>query len=94
MRVIRYTPAEFHKIAERARLCGKPIARYVRDSSLGVTPRVRRDHATADLIRHLARLGNNLNQLALVANERQQLSDTAPLRAVLDEVLAAIKRID
>jgi hypothetical protein len=92
--VIRVRPDELAEIANRAGACGTPIARYAREVALGVTPRARRTQANADLIRQLNQIGNNLNQLARVANSCGQLGDEGRLRAVLDEVVTVIARIE
>jgi Bacterial mobilisation protein (MobC) len=65
-KLIRFRPDELAIIAERACTCGAPVARYIREAALGVTPCAGRTQANAELIRHLARIGNNLNQLARV----------------------------
>jgi hypothetical protein len=93
-KLIRFRPDEIATIAERARACGAPVARYIREVALGVTPRARRTQANTELIHHLARIGNNLNQLAHAANNERQVDEGTRLRAVLDEVIATIKRVD
>lgn len=92
-RKIRFTPEEWATIVTRAADCGTPPARYVREAALGETPRVRRPQANAELLRHLARLGNNLNQLARMANVRDELPSAVRLKAVLDAVLDAVRTV-
>ena len=46
-----------------------------------------------EAIRELARIGNNLNQLAHVANLNEEIEREEELRAVLEEVLAAARRL-
>ena len=92
--VIRLRPDELATITERAGSCGTPTARYVREIALGFTPRARRTQANAELIRQLARIGNNLNQIARAANTGAQVADTPQLRVVLDEVIATINRVE
>jgi hypothetical protein len=70
-----------------------PIARFVRESSLGAVPRARRQPFADELIRHLARIGNNLNQLAYVANATGRLAVERALDAVLDELRATLLRV-
>jgi hypothetical protein len=88
--VIRYHTAEAATVRERARICGAPLARYVRQVSLGALPRERRHRATDELIRHLARIGNNLNQLAREANARDRFPMEARIDAAVDELRRAI----
>ena len=74
---------------ERARACGLQRGRYVRETSLGAVPRGLGDK---QLLHQLARIGNNLNQLAKSANEGQALP-VAQILQCLGEVHAAAKRI-
>jgi len=46
-----------------------------------------------ELIRHLARIGNNLNQLAYVANATGRLPVERALDAALDELRAILLRV-
>ncbi|MDQ2891182.1 MAG: MobC family plasmid mobilization relaxosome protein [Gemmatimonadota bacterium] len=94
VRKIRFTSEEWTTIVARAADCGTPPARYVRKTALGAVPRVRRLQANAELIRQLARIGNNLNQLAYVANDLGRVGEEAHFHAVLDEVIATIKRVE
>ena len=88
--IIRYHAAEHSAVRERARICGVPLARYLRDVSLGAMPRERRHRATDEAIRHLARIGNNLNQLAREANARDRFPTEARIDAAVDELRRAI----
>ena len=93
VRKIRYRDSEWELIVARARECRKPPARYVREVSLGVVPRARRNRIEDRIIVHLGQIGNNLNQLARVAHSTSQIQAEDQLRSTLDEVLAAIRRI-
>jgi hypothetical protein len=88
--VIRYHAAEAVTVRERARICGAPLARYVRAVSLGAMPRERRHRATDEAIRQLARIGNNLNQLAREANSRDRFPMEARIDAAVDELRRAL----
>jgi hypothetical protein len=91
---IRFTAEEWATILRNAGDCGTPPARYVREVALGHTPRARRPQANAELLRLLLRAGNNLNQLAYVANSRGQVNEAGILRVALDEVVAAARRVE
>ena len=93
VRKIRYRNSEWDLIVARARECRKPPARYVREVSLGVVPRARRNRIEDRIIVHLGRIGNNLNQLARLAHSTGQLNAQDQLQFTLEEVLAAIRRI-
>ncbi len=88
-RTVRFHDEEWQELLERARACGLQRGRYVRETSLGAVPRGLGDK---QLLHQLARLGNNLNQLAKRANEGQAI----PLSQILEclkEVHAAARRI-
>ena len=90
---IRYTPVEWAAIVERARSCGRPPARYVRETSLGSTPRARRGRENDDFIHELGRIGTSLSRLCSAAKEQGVALDQERLDAVLAEVVAAVRRL-
>jgi hypothetical protein len=92
-RKIRYRESEWELIVARARECRTPPARYVREVSLGVVPRARRNRVEDRIIVELGRIGNNLNQLARLAHGRGNVPARDELRAALEEVLTLIRRI-
>lgn len=93
VRKIRYRDSEWERIVERARECRQPPARYVREVSLGVFPRARRNRLEEQLIAQLGRIGNNLNQLVRLAHATGQVGAHDELRDALEELLAAVRRI-
>lgn len=90
---MRFTPDEFAVVAERARTCGRAPARFIREAALGAIPRERRSAANAELVRQLARIGNNLNQLAARAHAGAPVLEGA-IETALSEVLSAVRRLD
>lgn len=90
---VRFSDEELAALRERARECGRPVARYVRETALGSVPKARRHAAEQELIRHLARIGNNLNQLAREANGAAQFPAEERIDALLAEIHAAIERL-
>ena len=66
---LTFSPTEWAVIEQRARECGVRPNCYIRDVVLGAVPRARPNGATRDLVAAVNRIGNNLNQLARVANE-------------------------
>jgi hypothetical protein len=95
-RKIRYTDVEWAKILTRARACGRPPARYVRETSLGIVPRVRRGHSHADLIHELGQIGTTLVRIASMpglTNPEQRAHASVALDTALAELLAAVRRI-
>ncbi len=90
---VRFSDEELAALRARARECGRPVARYVRETVLGSVPKARRHAAEQELIRHLARIGNNLNQLAREANAASRFPAKARIEALLAELHAIIGRI-
>ena len=90
---VRLRPDENATVRERAHACGMTLARYMRETALGAVPKARPRLAEMEAIRELARIGNNLNQLAHVANLNEEIEGEEELRAVLEEVLAAVRRL-
>ena len=92
-RKIRYTTAEWQAITQRARLCGKPPARYVREVSLGAAPRPRSSEANAELIRELGRIGTALTQLAVPVRQGGSRPSADAIDATLAEILSVVRRL-
>lgn len=92
---IRTTPEEKRHWQEAAENKGVSLSELVRSSLAGQRLRKRREapKVSPDLLRELARIGNNLNQLAHAANRRVPLESAALLiRLVeIDRELAAIR---
>ena len=84
---IRLTETEWNELQQRKT---KSLAGWLRDLGLGAVP-IRQ--ADPDLIRHLARIGSNLNQIARHANTEKQLDvqvlqELAKANALLDQLVA------
>lgn len=89
----RVNDDEARRIEERAHDCALPRSRFLRDAALGVALRARPHVLERDAIHQLARIGNNLNQLARHANATQRVELSRRLAEVLDEVKQAIGRL-
>ncbi|MGB5162943.1 MAG: plasmid mobilization relaxosome protein MobC [Thermoanaerobaculia bacterium] len=87
---VRFAPEEWDKIRARAAEVRLPPSTYVRQTSLGYRLSGR---INARAIYELGRIGNNLNQLARLANTTGRLEHSQQLEAVLDELLDAIRRL-
>ena len=92
-KLIRFTAAELHRVAERARLAGRPVACYIREASLGPAPRVRPTGFSDSVIRTLARLATSLPHLAQQAREHRLATGT-DFDAAVDDVLTLIRELD
>ena len=93
VRKVRYTRSEWSMIAGRARACGKPPARYVRETSLGVVPKSRSSQIDAALIRELGRIGTQLTRLASTSRGCGASTEASTLDSVLAEILSVVRRL-
>lgn len=92
-KLVRFTPAELEDVTTRARICGRPVACYIREVSLGRRPRGTNAIMSSSVIRELAGVATRLRGLGLVAAERD-LPEAAEFDAALEEVLQFIRRVD
>ena len=90
---VRMSPDELQAVAQRAHDCGKCLSTYMRVVALGSIPRARPRRLEQEAVYQLGRIGNNLNQLAYVANATGRLATERRLHEVLDELLDAVRRI-
>ena len=93
-RKIRFTDEEWAVIVDRARLCGRAPARYVRETALGAVPRATRMQAIAPVIHQLGRLGNQLRQLSERLAERGELAPASEISQALGDILAVVRQLD
>ena len=84
----RVNEDEAQRIEERARECGLARSRFLREAALGTKLRARPKALERRAIHPLARIGNNLNQLARHANGARRVE----LSRRLAEVLATVER--
>ena len=92
-RLIRFTPTELRLLIERAEAAGLPVACYVRESSLGSSPRARRTVLSDSIIRPLAKVATLLGQVSTIA-EHQQLPHADELKVAVVEVLDLIRQLE
>lgn len=90
---VRVSAEQRRKIRERAAECGLPVSTFVRKVALGSVPRARPRRLEKEAVYHLGRIGNNLNQLTRVANASGLVAEERHLRAVTEELLAALRRL-
>ena len=92
---IRTTPEEKRRWQEIAENKGVSLSELVRSCLGGQRLRKRRDppKVDPDLLRELARIGNNLNQLARAANRHEPVTATALLSRLIeiDRELSALR---
>lgn len=91
-KLIRFTAAELQIVVDRARGCGRPVACYIREVSLGGKPRIAAASLAPTMIRDLARVATHLQRLRSVANERA-LPETESFGAAVDDVMNLIRAL-
>lgn len=89
---VRLSDAELAQVRVAAARAGMPISTFLRRAALGMSVRARPSGDQAALIRQLAAVGNNLNQLAREANIGR-FPGEGRLGEVLDQVQEAVKRV-
>ena len=82
---VRFTERQWLQIRDRARQCGCAFGTYVRGAALGAVPRERRRLREERALYHLARAGNNLNQIARRLNSGLPVADSE-IRTAIDRV--------
>ena len=92
-RKIRFSDKEWAVIVDHARLCGRPPARYVRETALGAVPRSTRTQATAPIIHELGRLGTQLRRLSDQLIATGDSSQTQQLDELLTEILRTVHQL-
>lgn len=91
-KLVRYTADELARVEARARALGRPVACYIRETSLGGRTRATKVPVNDRIIRELARVGTQLRSLSAITKERD-LPGTADFEAALGSILALIREI-
>jgi hypothetical protein len=86
---VRFRPGEWAEVEARAAEARLSPARYLRLAALGARFGGRVD---SEAVRQLARVGNNLNQIARTANATGRVELSRRVAEVLDQVAAALGR--
>jgi hypothetical protein len=91
------TPAERQKIEERAAKLNIAVSEFARIVLLSdlkePAPSARDGAAIRALAVEVSRVGNNINQLAHVANERRELPRKAEFAAVSDDLKTTLEKV-
>ena len=96
-KLIRFRPDELTQIVQRAHDCGRTPARFIREAALGAIPKPRH-HADRDaMLRELAHVGRELDQLVRLATTGAGVavteSVTARLSTALDAHAALVRHV-
>ena len=92
-KLIRFAPDELQLVIHRAGSAGRPVACYIRESSLGRAPRTRRTALSDALIRTLGQLATTLSLLATDA-KNQHLARADEFEKAVSEVLDIIRGVE
>ena len=91
---VRMTPDELHRIDRKAKAARMARSRYIRTALAGAV--VQALPEAPELLReqnlHLARIGNNLNQLARHANSYRGAADAAGLAKAVEALQVDLRR--
>ena len=92
---LRCTPSERDRWREKAKASGQSLSVFLREALDGAPVRRRRRHTAVDpaLVRELARVGNNLNQLSKWANRDRSSVDALAVIARLVEIDRELRTI-
>ena len=92
-KLIRLSPDELRLVEDRAWSAGRPVACYIREASLGASPRPRRTDLSDSIIRALTQLANRLAPLVASA-KNQDLPGAADFETTVSVVLELIRDLD
>jgi hypothetical protein len=92
-KLVRFNANELRIVMERARLAGRPVACFIRESALGSSTRARKTEATDSIIRSLSRVATRLGALSHIATE-QRLDGAEEFQHAVTEVLGIIRHLD
>lgn len=89
---VRFTQSEYEKLTQNIQM---PIAKYVRESALNnvIVRRIHPPKIDPKLLRQLAMLGNNLNQLTRLSHQKNN-NNELELLAVANELLHIRQSLD
>ncbi|MGH7618567.1 MAG: plasmid mobilization protein [Gemmatimonadaceae bacterium] len=91
-KLIRFTSTELEIVSARAQACGRPVACYIRDVSIGGRPRAAASALSDAMIRELARVAVRLGELRDIATA-QGLPQSSDFGAAVEDVVSLIRRI-
>lgn len=92
-KLLRLHPEELADITARAELCGLKPARFIREAALGPMPKARHHVETDRLLRALARIGSNLEQVARLTRANRRAAVVKHVAAACAEQDALVKQL-
>eukprot|EP01037_Dinobryon_pediforme_P017873 gene17873-18103_t len=93
---VQLTPSEKAELVSRANSTGRHLSEFVRlvllSDAAKPAPSARDPQAIRALAVEISRVGNNLNQLARLANERRAPAEAKALQDVTDQLTATLEK--
>lgn len=90
---VGFTPLEFDTVEYKARQAGQQNADYIHDAALDARVQPRINDEQLELVRKVAGMGNNLNQIAHKANTAGYPHVSQHLKSLISELSALLRRI-
>jgi hypothetical protein len=92
-RAIWFAPRELQTVIQQARTAGRPLASYIRESALGLSPRARRAQRNNAVICMLSRIAIQLTRLATEA-KNQHLAQAHEFDEAVSKALDIIRELE
>lgn len=90
---VGFTDLEFDTVQYKAQQVGKRNSNYIHDAALNARVRSHINEEQVELVRNVAKMGNNLNQIAKKANQSGFISVRSYCERTVDQISLLITRI-
>lgn len=90
---VGFNGLDYDTVEYKAQQSGRNIPNYIHDAALGATVRGHISDEQVELVRNVAAMGNNLNQLARKANAAGFAAIRAMCERLINELSLLIRRI-
>lgn len=90
---VGFTDLEYDSVQYKAQQVGKRTPNYVHDAALSARVRSHINEEQVELVRNVAKMGNNLNQIARKANQSGFTSVRTYCETTVDQIALLITRI-
>lgn len=90
---VGFTDLEYDSVQYKAQQVGKRTPNYVHDAALSVKVHSHINEEQVELVRNVAKMGNNLNQIARKANQSGFTSVRTYCEKTVDQIALLITRI-
>ena len=90
---VGFTELEFDTVVYKAQQTGKQNANYIHDAALYATVKSHINDEQVEQVRNLAQMGNNLNQIARLANQGQLPHIRGRCQQIVGQIGTLVARI-